>query len=78
VHFYSFLIRSGDGSDREVLGSIDLLSDCAAFAFGNDVIRDMLRDNVDQYVGWVMDIAEGERAVCCVAFPFLSRDRVRA
>ena len=75
---YSFSIRNGDGSDREVLGFTDLLNDYAALAFGNDVIRDMLRDNVDQYVGWMMDIAEGQRAVCSVAFPFPSRSRMRA
>ena len=75
---YSFSIRNGDGSDREVLGFIDLLNDDAALAFGNDVVRDMLRDTVDQYAGWMMDIAEGERHVCSVAFPFLSRGRMRA
>lgn len=70
---YSFSIHNGGGSDREVLGFTDLLNDDAARAFGNDVIRDMLRDNVDKYIGWMMDIAEGERAVCSVAFPFLVR-----
>jgi len=78
VLVYSFSIRNGDGSDREVLGFIDLLNDDAALAFGNDMVRDMLRDNVDQYAGWMMDIAEGERRVCSVAFPFLSRGRMRA
>jgi hypothetical protein len=38
----------------------------------------MLRHNVDQYAGWMMDIAEGERDVGSVAFPFLSQDRMRA
>ena len=75
---YSFLIRSGDGRDWEILGFTDLPNDCAALAFGNDVIRDMLRDNVDQYVGWTMDIAEGERPLCSIAFPLLSRGRIRA
>jgi len=65
---YSFSIRNGDGSDREVLSFTDLLNDDAALTFGNDVIRDMLRDNVDQYAGWKMDIAEGGRDVCSVAF----------
>jgi hypothetical protein len=78
VLVYSFSIHNGDGSDREVLGVADLLNDYAALIFGNDVIRDMLRDNVDQYGGWMMDIAEGERVVCSVAFPFLSRGRMRA
>jgi hypothetical protein len=74
VLVYSFSIRNGDGSDWEFLG----FNDYAALAFGNDVIRDTLRDNVDQYAGWVMDIAEGERDVCSVAFPFLSQSRMRA
>jgi hypothetical protein len=48
--------RSGDGSEREFLGCIDLLNDYAALAFGNDVIRDMTgainarRDLVDDPV----------------------------
>jgi hypothetical protein len=78
VIVYSFSIRNGDGSDREFLGFTDLPNDDAALAFGNDVIRDMLRDNVDQYAGWIMDIAEGDRHVCGVAFPVLSRGRKRA
>jgi hypothetical protein len=78
VLVYSFSIRNGDGSDREVLGITDLLNDYAALAFGNDMIRDVLRDNVDQYAGWMMDIAEGARDVCSVAFAFLSRGRMRA
>lgn len=66
---YSFSIRNADGSSREETGDIRLFNDHAALAFGNDVIRDMLHDNVDQYVGWTMDIAEGERAVCSIAIP---------
>jgi hypothetical protein len=34
VLVYSFSIRNGDGSDREVLGITDLLNDYAALAFG--------------------------------------------
>ena len=75
---YRFSVRNSDGSHREDTGCMSLLNDYAALAFGNDVIRDMLRDNVDQYVGWMMDIAEGQRAVCSVAFPFPSRSRMRA
>jgi hypothetical protein len=78
VLVYSFSIRSGDSTHRAVLGCMSLLNDCEAIAFGNDVIGDMLHDNVDQYVGWTMDIAEGERVVCSIAFSFLSRDRKRA
>jgi len=75
VLVYSFTIRSGDGGDWEPLGCTDLLNDDAALAFGNDVIRDMLRDNVDQYPGWSMDIAESGRAVCSIAFALLAQNR---
>jgi hypothetical protein len=78
VIVYSFSIRSDDGGDWEFLGCTDLLNDYAAHAFGNDVIRDMLRGNADQHAGWTMDIAENGRAVCSIAFPFPSEDRLRA
>jgi hypothetical protein len=66
---YRVTIRSGDDGDREFIGSIDLRNEDAALAFGNDAISDMMCGNSDQYVGWTMDIAEGQRAVCSVAFP---------
>jgi hypothetical protein len=75
---YNFSIHSGDGSHREILGCTDLLNDYAALAFGNDVIRDMLRHNADQHTGWMMDITMGERAVCTVVFPLPSQGRMRA
>jgi hypothetical protein len=78
VPAYSFSLRNGDGSDGEFLGLTDLPNDYAALAFGSDVIRDMLRDNVDQHAGWLMDIMDGEREVCSIVFPFLSQDRMRA
>jgi hypothetical protein len=78
VPVYSFSIRHSDGGDGEFLGLTDLPSDFAALAFGSDVIRDMLRDNVDQHAGWLMDIMHGERDVCSIVFPLLSQDRMRA
>jgi hypothetical protein len=75
VIVYSFSIRSGDGGGWEFLGCTDLLNDYAARAFGNDVIRDMLQGNADQYPGWSMDIGESGRAVCSIAFPFPSQGR---
>jgi hypothetical protein len=53
VLVYNFSIRSGDGSDREHLGFTDLLNDHAALAFGNDVIRDMLRGRPSRLVRFV-------------------------
>ena len=59
VLVYSFSIRSGDRSERENLGLTDLLNDYAALAFRNDVIRDMLRDNVDQYASQMIHREQG-------------------
>jgi hypothetical protein len=78
VPAYSFSIRNADGSDGEFLGLVELLNDNAAVVFGSDVIGDMLRDNVDQHAGWLMEITDGERDVCSIAFPFPSQDRMRA
>jgi hypothetical protein len=66
---YSFSIRNGDGSVREDLGSTDLLSDYVAHVFCDDVIRQMLPGNPDQHIGCTMDVMQGERPVCSVAFP---------
>jgi hypothetical protein len=66
MFIYRFAIRSGD--DWEALGCTDLPDDHAARAFGNDVISDMLGDSAVQYAGWTMDITEGGRAVCSIAF----------
>jgi hypothetical protein len=78
VPLYSFSIRNGDGSDGEFLGLTDLPNDYGALAFGSNVITDMLRDDVDQRAGWLMDIMDGERDVCSIVFPFLSQHRMRA
>ena len=75
---YSFSISEADGSNGEALGSIDLPDDGAARVFGDAVVRDMLRDNAAQYAGWTMDVAQGERTVCSIAFPLPTRDRLRA
>jgi hypothetical protein len=66
---YSFSIRNGDGSVRENLGFMSLLNDYAALAFGNDVIRDMLPGNPDRHIGYAMEVTQGERTVCSIAFP---------
>jgi hypothetical protein len=78
VLVYSFSISEADGSNEEALGSIDLPDDDAARVFGDVVISDMLRDNADQYSGWMMGVTQGERTVCSIAFPLPPRDRLRA
>jgi hypothetical protein len=66
---YQFSMHSSDGSNREKNGSVTLRNDGAARAFGKRVIREMTDDNRVQYLGWTMDVASGERAVCSLPFP---------
>ncbi len=86
---YSFSIRSSDGRSREETGWMSLPNDYVALAFGNDVIRDLLHDNTNQYPGWTMDVVclpppgKGGRVdpkrlrhVASIAFPFSPQDRL--
>jgi hypothetical protein len=66
---YNFSMHNGDGSSREKNGSVTLRNDGAARAFGRRVIREMTDGNLEQYAGWTMDVASGERAVCSLPFP---------
>jgi len=64
---------NGEGSSREKNGSVTLRNDGAARAFGKRVIREMTSGNLEQYAGWTMDVASGERAVCNLPFPASGR-----
>jgi hypothetical protein len=68
---YRFSMHSVDGSRREKTGSLTLPNDSAARAFGKRVIREMTAGNLEQYGGWTMDVASGERAVCSLPFPVI-------
>jgi hypothetical protein len=65
---YRFSIQNEDGSDRENTGCMALLDDDEASFFGKRVIREMIHGDAKHYAGWIMDVAEGERAVCSIAF----------
>jgi hypothetical protein len=60
---YHFTIYNADRSDREEAGRMALRDDKAARAFGKAMIRDMISGEAARYAGWIMDIAQGERAV---------------
>ena len=62
---YSFSIRNGDGSDREHTEYMSLPN--AARAFGDAVIRDLMRDNAVSYSGWSMDVSQSGRMVLTIA-----------
>jgi hypothetical protein len=65
---YRFSIQNEDGSDRENIGCMALLDDDEASFFGKRVIREMMHGDAKHYAGWTMNVAEGERAVCSIAF----------
>ena len=64
VRNYLFIFDNNDGSGREETGQIELSDDDEAFAFGEQVIREMMQGSSQQYEGCAMDIYEGERIVC--------------
>jgi hypothetical protein len=63
---YDFYLNSN--SDIDDLGYMELADDAAALAFGEQVIRDSMEGDAEQYTGWTIDIAEGERTVASIPF----------
>jgi len=57
-----------DDTRHEELGSVALVDDDAAIAFGKRVIRDLLRKDDEHLHGWTMEIAAGERSVASIRF----------
>lgn len=64
---YHFSIRNS-GTELEELGFDGFNSDAGAIAFGKRVIEDLMRNDPEQYFGWIMDIAQGVRAVASIPF----------
>ena len=76
VRNYLFIFDNNDGSGREETGQIELSDDDEAFAFGEQVIRDLMDGGARQYSGWTMDITESGRAVGSILFEAdLGRDQ---
>jgi hypothetical protein len=63
VRNYLFIFDDNDGRGREVTGQIELSDDDEAFAFGEQVIREMLQGSSQQYEGCAMEVHEGGRIV---------------
>ena len=63
VRNYLFIFDSNDGRGREETGQIELSDDDEAFAFGEQVIREMLQGSSRQYKGCAMEVHEGGRIV---------------
>jgi hypothetical protein len=52
----------------EELGSMALVDDDAALAFGKQVIRDLLDKDDEHYSGWTLEITEDDRRVASIGF----------
>jgi hypothetical protein len=52
----------------EELGSMTLVDDDAALAFGKQVIRDLLDNDNEHYSGSTLEITEDERRVASIGF----------
>ena len=63
VRNYLFIFDDNDGRGRELTGQIELSDDDEAFAFGEQVIREMLQGSSQQYEGCAMEVHEGGRIV---------------
>jgi uncharacterized protein (DUF2147 family) len=68
MRIYSFAIRNTDGSVREHTGRMSLANDADARAFGKAMILDLMRDGQLPYAGAIMDVANGKRPICSIAF----------
>jgi hypothetical protein len=63
VRNYRFIFENNDGSGREELGQIELPDDDEAFAFGEQVIREMMQGSGRQYGGCAIELYESGRIV---------------
>jgi hypothetical protein len=63
VRNYLFIFDNNDGRGREETGQIELSDDDEAFAFGEQVIREMMQGSSRQYQGCAMEVHEGGRIV---------------
>jgi hypothetical protein len=52
----------------EELGSMALVGDDEALAFGKQVIRDLLDMDGEHYSDWTLEITEGDRRVASIRF----------
>jgi stage V sporulation protein SpoVS len=65
---YSFVVRNNGAAEIEKLGAMALANDGEALAFGQQMIRDLIREGAEQYAGSTVDIAQDERAVASIPF----------
>src|SRR3981081_2925868 len=65
--YYRFVAYTSN-SNAEDLGSMEFRDEVEARAFANQVIRDLIETQAELYLGWTLDIYEGERALPSIPF----------
>jgi hypothetical protein len=70
---YNFAIRNTENTEE--LGVMEFLDDAAAISFGDGVMQELMLIAATPYVGWTMEITEGERAVGSMPFKAMPRRR---
>ena len=63
-----YLFNLHNDTQVEELGSMALVDDAAALAFGKQVIRDLLDKDDEHCGGWTLEIIEGDRRVASIRF----------
>ena len=63
---YQFSLHTD--TEVEELGSMALVDDAEALAFGKQVIRDLLDKDDDHCSGWTLEIIDGDRRIASIRF----------
>jgi len=63
-----YLFNLHNDAQVEKLGSMALVDDDAALAFGKQVIRDLLDKDDEHHSGWTLEITQGDRRVASIGF----------
>jgi hypothetical protein len=65
---YRFPIRNPDGKLVDDVDGVNFADDRTAKTYGMRVIEELKRDEPEGYLGWTMEIKEGERLVATLPF----------
>jgi hypothetical protein len=65
---YTLTVRDNFGIQFDHLSGTDSVGDAAALTFGKGVVQNLVLGSAKRYVGWSMDIAQGNRAVGRIPF----------
>jgi hypothetical protein len=65
---YTLTVRDSFGIQFDHLSGMDSVGDAEAVSFGKRIVQNLVLGGATRYVGWSMDIAQGNRAVGRIPF----------